>query len=156
MRSPSLVVTRVLWGEDSWQRWSSMCEKHVFSCVGSDWKWSITTDGTARGFQYDEGKSCFVFCFPNPPCNSRPWVLVTNKIKGLIRLLLTRTGTYLFFLLNLFAYLVCMVFGPTKTHTYDFLYLNTYTCMYRFTIGIVKPIQIIFMAFSVPYYNPYS
>ena len=49
-----------------------------------------------------------------------------------------------------------MVFGPTKTHTYDFLYLNTYTCMYRFTIGIVKPIQIIFMAFSVPYYNPYS
>ena len=22
-----------------------------------------TTDGTARGFQYDEGKSCFVFCF---------------------------------------------------------------------------------------------
>ena len=23
----------------------------------------ITTDGTARGFQYDEGKSCFIFCF---------------------------------------------------------------------------------------------
>ena len=40
-----------------------MCDEHVFSCVGSEQKGAITTDGTAKGFQYDEGKSCFVVCF---------------------------------------------------------------------------------------------
>ena len=37
--------------------------KHVFSCVGSEQIGPITTDGNARGSQYDEGKTCFVFCF---------------------------------------------------------------------------------------------
>ena len=40
-----------------------MCEKHVFYCVGSEQKWSMGTDGSARGFQYDEGKIRFFFLF---------------------------------------------------------------------------------------------
>ena len=37
--------------------------KARFSCAGSNQRLPISTDGTARGFQYDERKSCFVFCF---------------------------------------------------------------------------------------------
>ena len=40
--------------------------KHDICCEGSEQKRPITTDGTAHGFQYDEGKPCFVFCFPIP------------------------------------------------------------------------------------------
>ena len=43
--------------------WSAMSEKNVFPCVASEQKWRLTTDGTARGFQYDEGKICLVFRF---------------------------------------------------------------------------------------------
>ena len=43
--------------------WSAVCEEHVLSFVGSDQKLPITTDGTARGVQYDEGKNSFGFCF---------------------------------------------------------------------------------------------
>ena len=37
-------------------------------CVGSEQKNNplLATDDTARGFLYDEGIPCFVFCFPIP------------------------------------------------------------------------------------------
>ena len=41
--------------------------KARFFCVG-DQKRSITTDGIARGFQHDEGTSCFVCCFRSHNC----------------------------------------------------------------------------------------
>ena len=41
-------------------------KKHVFSCVGSEQKLPITTDGTARGFQCDEGKSSFCLLYTSP------------------------------------------------------------------------------------------
>ena len=37
--------------------------KTRFSCVGNEQKRPITTNGTRGGFQYDEGKACFDFCF---------------------------------------------------------------------------------------------
>ena len=66
--SSSLVAIRILRGEESRQRGSAICEKRVFSCVGSEKKWPINTDGTARGFQYDEGETGLVSVFEYDDC----------------------------------------------------------------------------------------
>ena len=57
-----------------------LCTKSTFYLVyvGSEQKQHITTGGTAPGFLYDEGKSCFVFCFPIPQLSA---LLMQNGVR---------------------------------------------------------------------------
>ena len=63
---PSLVVTRVLRGEESWQRWSVLCEKHVFFAVRAGCGTEQEKPEPCVGFNTTRGKTCFVFLFSDP------------------------------------------------------------------------------------------
>ena len=63
LRSPVLVVTRVLWGEDSRQRGEVLRAKSTFSWL------LLNRKGEARalcGFQHHKGETLFCFLFSDP------------------------------------------------------------------------------------------